>query len=205
VNVVKNYHWQLEVKYSPDQPRVSAGSPEGGRWTRGFTEHWAGSDVTVTDSLINLLDDEVGRADFGRPMTKGRPRWCQENARIEYQRQKAAGRSPVFVEGKITTITREEVLELADKAFRNGRELSQDELRGWLWPVQHAWVEVAGKIVDPTLFQVGTQGREVPVAQAFMFSRYDPVTRISGANDWVLKDPLTMPTEASERLSRGEP
>ena len=27
------YYWRLSVKYDPDQPRVPAGRPEGGRWT----------------------------------------------------------------------------------------------------------------------------------------------------------------------------
>jgi len=32
---MNDYHWQLEVKYSPDQPRVPAGDPQGGQWTQG--------------------------------------------------------------------------------------------------------------------------------------------------------------------------
>jgi hypothetical protein len=30
---VTDYEWKLNVKYSPDQPRVSAGDPRGGQWT----------------------------------------------------------------------------------------------------------------------------------------------------------------------------
>jgi len=32
---MKEYGWKLRIKYSADQPRVPAGSPEGGRWTSG--------------------------------------------------------------------------------------------------------------------------------------------------------------------------
>lgn len=32
---MSDWEWRLERKYSPDQPRVPAGSPEGGRWTSG--------------------------------------------------------------------------------------------------------------------------------------------------------------------------
>jgi hypothetical protein len=30
-----NYSWSFRVKFAADQPRVPAGSPEGGQWTSG--------------------------------------------------------------------------------------------------------------------------------------------------------------------------
>src|SRR4051794_35318406 len=48
--------WLLEEKYSPDQPRVPAGSPQGGQWTSGAN---AVGDAAAADrSSGQTLSDE---------------------------------------------------------------------------------------------------------------------------------------------------
>jgi len=49
--------WRFEQKYSPDQPRVPAGSPQGGQWTSGAN--------TVGDAV-------AGGSDGGDARTVGR-------------------------------------------------------------------------------------------------------------------------------------
>lgn len=49
---IDEYEWKLEVKYSPDQPRVPAGSTGGGRWTSAgsLARRIAGTETTVYEA-----------------------------------------------------------------------------------------------------------------------------------------------------------
>lgn len=47
----------LAKKYNPDQPRVSAGNRDGGRWTRGGGVRYAGTAVEIDASALTGIDN----------------------------------------------------------------------------------------------------------------------------------------------------
>src|ERR1041384_5062096 len=49
--------WRFEQKYSPDQPRVPAGSPQGGQWTSGANA--VGDAVAGGSNVSNGTDQTV--------------------------------------------------------------------------------------------------------------------------------------------------
>ncbi|HEX5422781.1 MAG TPA: hypothetical protein VFW94_04480 [Candidatus Acidoferrales bacterium] len=51
----------LERKYSPDQPRIPAGNPDGGQWTTGD----AGSGVSIALPMGRLVANEIGAGESG--------------------------------------------------------------------------------------------------------------------------------------------
>lgn len=97
--------WALKVKYDPNQPRVPAGSSEGGRWA-------ASGQVNVAES--RRLAGVVG----------AKKKDCWRNAALA-----AITTSGTYVEGHATMPQ--------GVAF------------------EHGWVELDGKILDPTLALFG--------------------------------------------------
>ncbi|MGP9811884.1 hypothetical protein ACTZWT_10270 [Rhodopseudomonas sp. NSM] len=60
----------LDRKYSPNQPRVPAGNPDGGQWTNGgISARWAVDDVLLSDPQDDQLLDGVQLTQVGSSVT----------------------------------------------------------------------------------------------------------------------------------------
>lgn len=55
-----NESWDWEAKYSPDQPRVPAGNPDGGQWTMVSS----GGGISIALPTINVTPEQDELSDF---------------------------------------------------------------------------------------------------------------------------------------------
>lgn len=87
------------------------------------------------DPTCSPSGGEPNHGSLCKGITKGDLNMCFENARKEYHAQKKAGKDPKYVVGKVTGSIR--------GAPKGAKPLEID----------HAWVEVDGKIVDTSPFR----------------------------------------------------
>jgi hypothetical protein len=134
---------------------------------------------------------------FQEPITKGAARECQENARVEYWKQKNAGNNPTYVIGEVQNIWEESIASATQRGLSNPETVSR-----FISPhkVVHAWVEVNGRIIDPTPFMIEGNPGNLRAASTARFSRYISKVRVSAAQDRVLLEPLKLPSQVRRRL-----
>lgn len=90
------YEWRLEVKYSPNQPRVPAGQPGGGRWTSGggISQIPYRPDPNVVRQAEWLFDDSIEKYAEYFGLTKERAeKWLFDQFRDDLENPIAIRRS----------------------------------------------------------------------------------------------------------------
>jgi len=80
------YEWKLEVKYSPDQPRIPAGQSGGGRWTSGVVHEG------VPDRLLNSWDGGAGPSILWHGTSNRASTWdCADEVYLTVKADEAEG------------------------------------------------------------------------------------------------------------------
>lgn len=108
-----------------------------------------------------------------KPLTQGDLNMCFENARKEFLALKAVGKNPKYVVGKLT-------------AYKRGLPATAGPL-----VIDHAWIEVDGKVVDPSPFRVD-QGSRTNFKTEPAERHWDDALYVAGhyANESSLNKPL---------------
>ena len=184
-----------------DGPSQGGGCGGGGGSSAGFTVYDRGMPTEVTPEVADQLNRVIGRTEFGESIIQDcEVRWCQENARREYWAQKEAGNNPVYVIGKMQSVQENELGKLAD--YLQNHPMTDADANKFIGNgVDHAWVEVGGKIIDSTPFIIFDVAGPFSRAQDSIFSRYTPQIKIDSTLDSVLGQPVGLINTVRLRLS----